>query len=289
MKRYGLALMVVAAALLAPVAAGQRSSDDKLEATLRLATEYAESYGDRLALVLATERYEQMVVADARGRVGGGQKGQTRVLLSDVLWAPSDQEVAFLFYRDVYSVDGKAVRDRLDRLLPLFASGPVERGREKAKQVLNESARYNLGTAYWNVNFPTLALSILHPRNRDRFRFRHGGESTLQGKRVAEVEFREHARPTLAQSATGQDYAASGSLWMSLADGTILKTDLRYETLPGRIRVSYRYEPKLSAFVPDAMHEVFGGKGTLQTIEGAAKYSEYRRGDAEVGPIQYKR
>jgi hypothetical protein len=289
MKRTCLLLVAAAAAIHAPVAAGQRRSDDRLEAALRLASAYAEAYGGRLALVLATERYEQMVVADSRGRGAGGQKGRTRVLLSDVLWAPSDQEVAFLFYRDVYSVDGKAVRDRHDRLLPLFASGPVERGREKAKQVLNESARYNLGTAYWNVNFPTLALSILHPRNRDRFRFRHGGESTLQGKRVAEIEFREQARPTLAQSATGQDYAASGSLWISLADGAILKSDLRYETLPGRIRVNYRYEPKLRVFVPGTMHESFGGKGTLQTIEGAATYTEYRRGEAEVGPIQYKR
>jgi hypothetical protein len=33
---------------------------------------------------------------------------------------------------------------------------------------------------------------------------------------------------------------------------------------------------------------VFGGKGTLQTIEGAAN-TDYRRGDAEVGPIHYKR
>ena len=293
MNRICLALVgvVSAAALALPAAEAQRPPDGRLDTLLRLARGYAESYGDRLALVLATERYEQMVVADARdGAISGGsQKGRTRVLVSDVIWAPSDQEIALLFYRDVYSVDAKAVRDRGDRLLPLFASGPIERGREKAKQVLNESARFNLGTAYWNVNFPTLALSILHPRNRDRFRFRLGGESTLQGKRAAEIAFREQARPTLAQSASGADYVASGSAWVALQDGAVLKTELRYEALPGRIRVGYRYEPKLSAFVPDTMHEFFGGKNTLQMIEGTATYTEYRRGEAEVGPILYKK
>jgi hypothetical protein len=292
MNRNFLALLTAAsaAALVPPAAVAQRPPG-KRETVLRLASDYAESYGGRLALVLATERYEQMVVADSRaGAIGGGsQKGKTRVLVSDVIWAPSDQEVALLFYRDVYSVDGKAVRDRSDRLLPLFASGPIERGWQKARQVVNESARFNLGAAHWNVNFPTLALSILHPRTRDRFRFRVGGETTLQGKRAAEIEFREQARPTLARSAAGTDYFASGSSWVALEDGAVLKTELRYETLPGRIRVSYRYEPKLSAFVPDAMTEVFGGKNTLQMIEGTATYTEYRRGEAEVGPILYKK
>src|SRR5688572_17533548 len=124
MNRICLALWGVAsaAALVPEAAAAQRQADGKLETLLRRASEYAENYGARLALVLATERYEQRVIADARSRgSGGSQQGQTRVLVSDVIWAPSDQEVVLLFYRDVYSVDGKAVRDRRDRLLPLFA------------------------------------------------------------------------------------------------------------------------------------------------------------------------
>lgn len=280
----GLASTATLALSLLP--AVSRPQQAGVDPVLERASGYVAAYGEKLALVRAVERYQQSVTADSRAR--GGRKGQSRVLVSDVLWVPSGEEVVLLLYRDVYSVDGTPVRDRGDRLLRLFPEGATDSGREKAAQILSESARFNLGTAYWNVNFPTLALAFLHPRNRRRFRFRSKGESRQQGRRAVEIEYRELVHPTLARSAAGRDYEASGALWVAREDGAIVKSEMRFESLPGRIRVSYRHEPRLGVFVPEQMHEVFGGKGTLETIEGKASYTDYRRGDAEIGPIRFR-
>ena len=65
----------------------------------------------------------------------------TRLLVSDVLWVPTDDALVLAFYRDVWSVDGAPVRDRGARLLRLFPEGPSQAGRVKADELLLDPLR----------------------------------------------------------------------------------------------------------------------------------------------------
>jgi hypothetical protein len=277
------AAVLVLATLRAVAAAAE---GPRVDPVVRRAVEYAAAYPEQLSLVRATEDYEQRLEVARRG---GGSSASARVLVSDILWVPSSEDVVLLCYRDVFSVDGQASRDRGDRLLRLFPAGPSEAGRARALEILGESARFNLGSSYRNGNFPTLAISILHPRNQQRFRFRRGGESRLLGRRVVEIEYREVVHPTLTRSSSGKDFEARGAFWVTPQDGAILRSEMRYDSLPGSIQVSYRYEPRVGAFVPAEMSERYGSGNSVERIRGTAVYRDYLRGEAEVGPILYKK
>jgi len=266
--------------------------DRALQALVALAEGYLEGYCAKLALVRATEHSRQKAILrpESGARVRSPEIKTARELVSDVLWVPSDDIVVLAFYRDVYSVDGKPVRDRADRLLRLFPEGATESARVRAAQILDEGARFNLGIGYWNTNFPTLPLAFLHRRNRPRFEFRRGERSKLQGRPVVQLQFREVVSPTFTRSRDGkQDFVASGTFWIAADDGAVLQTDLRYEEASARFRVSYRSEPKLGLSVPDEMRFSQGDSRSLQEIEGVSRYGDYRSGEAEIGPILYKK
>ena len=61
-------------------------------------------------------------------------------------------------FRDVFEADGRAVRDRQDRLTSLFLSGTTAGAIEQARRIMDEGSRYNIGGGTRNINVPTLAL-----------------------------------------------------------------------------------------------------------------------------------
>ena len=67
--------------------------------------------------------------------------------------------------------DGKPVRDRQQRLTS--ASWMARPRPSGIQRIIDESARYNIGTIERNVNTPTLPLLFLEPANQRRFRFKH--------------------------------------------------------------------------------------------------------------------
>ena len=170
------AALVLAALLQAP------AEQPSLAAVLERTQAYLERCYEKLTLVRATERSQQTArfrndpVTNVRNP---STTSAGRVLVSDVLWVPSEEPGLLAFYRDVYSVDGTPVRDRADRLLRLFPEGATAKGREQANEILDESARFNLGRGRWNANFPTLALGFLYGQSRARFEFRERGRSKL--------------------------------------------------------------------------------------------------------------
>ena len=86
------------------------------------------------------------------------------------MWpAGADRYVEF---RDVFEVDGKPVRDRQERLTALLLEGSPSSARPRIQRIIDESARYNIGTIERNVNTPTLPLLFLEPDNQPRFRFK---------------------------------------------------------------------------------------------------------------------
>jgi hypothetical protein len=278
---------VALAAALSPAAA--EAPDARLRETLRRAAVYVAEYRERLALLCASERLEQSVWTRStrvdRARTTSSTASTTRVLVSDVVWVPSDDALVVAFYRDVLSVDGAPVRDRGARLLRLFPQGPSAAGREKAGEILLESARHNLGEVKRTTNFPTLALGFLHALNQPRFAFHDKGTASIGGRRALHVAYREEQHPTLTASQFGEQLEAEGGLWVALDDGAVLKTELRYPKAATNVDVFYAPDQRLGFWVPQRMLETYGDVGS-ERFEGVAKYTSYRRGEVEIGPIR---
>jgi hypothetical protein len=256
-----------------------------LEAVLRRAGAAVAALEEKLAVTIAREEYGQlwMVGRDASPRV-------RRKLVSDVAWVPTGDAIVWAFYRDVLTVDGEPVHDRSTRLDELFSGGFGPEVRARAARILDESARYNLGTRR-TLNFPTVALSALHPRNQRRFRFRAAGTEALDGVATLKIRFAEAARPTLIVTSQGKDVPARGFLWVEHNDGGLVASELKLEAagMPAEIKVVYRFHERLTAWLPAEMREAYGnrtrGPGD-ERVEATATYSDYRRGLVELGPIQ---
>jgi hypothetical protein len=214
----------------------------------------------------------------------------TRKLVSEVAWVPTGDAIVWAFYRDVVTLDGEPVRERSARLDELFSSGFGPEVRERASRILDESARYNLGTRR-TLNFPTVALSALHPRNQPRFRFRAAGLEDKGGVRAFKLRFSESARPTLIVTSKGRDVPARGLLWVEPRSGGLVASELKLDAsgMPAEIEVVYRFHERLLAWLPAEMREAYGSRQRAawdERVEAKATYSDYRRGLVEVGPIQ---
>jgi hypothetical protein len=119
---------------------------------------YVEKYQQDFSPFLAGERYVQEVRDAAERRVLISEFALVRVEDADcTLW---------LAFRDVVEVDGRAARDREERLRRLFITPPAN-VLAQARAIAIESARYNIGEMTRTVNVPTLALESLETRRRN--------------------------------------------------------------------------------------------------------------------------
>jgi hypothetical protein len=258
---------------------------------LDAASSYVAGYVRTLSSVVSEERYEQEATFYSSGYVGGGlpgirspsggiarprQETVRRVLVSDYLLVQVPGSAEWIPFRDVYSVDGVAVRDHDNRLLQLFVhpgAGAVSR----ALEIREESSRYNIGDATRDINVPTLALHVLEKEIRGGFAFRQGRRSRIDGVDVIEIEYRETGTPTMVRARDWEDEPASGRFSLRSDTGAVMRSV--FETRPAhmrtRIEVEYRFEPKLQILVPAEMREYHQLPG--QTVTGHASYSNFRR------------
>jgi hypothetical protein len=226
---------------------------------LERAGQYVVSYARTFSQVLADEEYRQQ---GHQGTEGGPLI--VRNIRSGVLFITLPGAIPWATFRDVFEVDGNKIQDRQERLAKLFRDSPATAGK-KAKAILEEGARFNLGPIRRTVNIPTLALLFLHPENQRRFAFEKKGRRSFEGIQALEIGFVERARPTLIYDGAGHDVPAKGSVWVDPARGTVLQTDVDYDLDPrdtyhrtrARIITTYRREPKLDILVPDSMKEAY--------------------------------
>ena len=172
----------------------------------------------------------------------------------------------------------------------------------RAKAILDESARYNLGPVRRTLNVPTFALLVLHPDHQHRFSFSSAGSRSIDGTQTVLIAFAEKGRPTLVAGADG-DVVSKGGIWIDADRGTVLRTDVWYS--PGRegwsftgaaftrIVTEYEREPRLQVTVPVRMTETYEAGGGYYAgmldewgrrrsgfaIKAVAHYSGYRRFD----------
>ena len=130
----------------------------------------------KLSSVVAEESYEQTLRQPTNGR----DRFRSIRLRSDFLLVQVPGTRGLTPFRDVFEVDGKTVRDRDDRLQKLFIEMPPGAA-DTARRVLDEGARYNLGSIHRNINQPMLALGFLQPDVRGGFRFTYRGEELVDG------------------------------------------------------------------------------------------------------------
>ena len=114
----------------------------------------------------------------------------------------------FVQFRDVFEVDGGAVRDRSERLVKLFMN-PSAAAKNRAAEIMRESARYNIGSIERNINVPVLALSFMHPRYQPRFKFTMDDAGARRAEGDAEsVELHDRGRRARAEFPRGGIAAA---------------------------------------------------------------------------------
>ena len=189
MRPRAVAAVILAALGLLPLVVGRGTTADEpsLVDLLRSAGDYVVAYEDAFRVVVAEEEYVQRLRASP-----GGPVQQARRLRSDVAFVRvPGATLPWWLLRDVYEVDGGAVRDRQARLEKLLVECPAT-GLERARAIADEGARFNLGRGARNFNVPTLVLAFLHPSVQPRFSFeRKGRTRRSRARSFVEIAFRE--------------------------------------------------------------------------------------------------
>jgi hypothetical protein len=278
---------VAGALLLAIVAAGAAAEDrPPLPVILQRVGAYVVKFQQQISGIVAEEHYVQNSDKSDRPFV------THRELKSDLLLVKTEGETnGYVQFRDVYEVDGEPVRDRSDRLVKLFMN-PSESGKKQAGQIMNESARYNIGNVERNINTPMLVLILFDPSYQSRFKYsvstEHKGTPRGLPKSDAfklagdawEIDYDEIAAPTVIQSNKESPNAFShGRIWVEPETGRILITELINEakTIRTTIRVSYQSQPLDGVLLPVEMRETYVLKGRFYTFDGEATYGNFRR------------
>jgi hypothetical protein len=272
----------------APARGLATAQEPSLEALLQTVAAYVARYERDYSAIVSRERYEQQIFR------GGGR--EVRTLESEMALVATERE-GWVFFRDVYAVDGQPVRDRQDRLVALFQSSSADL-RTPADVIAAESARYNLGPIARTINVPTLPLLFLREGMQPRSTFRLGGTTTVAGIRAREVRFEESSLPRVI--ATPDDAAASGRVWVDPANGTIVRTEfqLRSEGASAKLVVTYARDSKLTIWLPVEMTEDYylpavdvartnhptyrAIRGAATSISGRARYDTFRRFSVDV-------
>jgi tetratricopeptide (TPR) repeat protein len=234
---------------------------------LARASAYLAEYERSFSVVVSEEHYEQYWV--------NAPSSTTRTMRSEVI-ATNVGEDAWVAFRDVFEVDGRAIRDRDERLQRLFLETPSQ-AVAQATRLLEESARFNLGSLQRNINVPTMALAYLRGSNQSRSRFKIAARETINGVLAESVTFTERASPTVIRSGS-RDLPATGRFWIDPVQGRVVKSELAVQgrSWKGRITVIYAPVPTLTCWVPVTMKEEYSTTAR-EVISTEAKYSNFRQ------------
>lgn len=266
----GVLVLLTIGSSLAPAAEQPALAD-----LLTRAGAHVRRFEQNFELVISDEDYRQRV--GGRMYVGSHQRRTRSEML--FMWLPDD--ATWLAVRNVLAVDGRPVPDSQNRLTDRLGDTSV--GREtRLRRLIDESARFNLGRIYRNINYPTLALAYLDPAMQRRFLFTMAGRERISGIDVSKIQFEERERPTIIQD-EGADRVSKGAVWIA-DDGLVVRTKLDLmiplrETIVS-VDVDYRRDAKLDLWVPARMHESYLQSRAMmitETIDCVAVYSNFRR------------
>lgn len=276
---------------------------------LARASRFVEAYAGRASGMVVEESYVQDVQEVNRfGYRESLRKGELhRTLRSDLLLVRPVGIDAWMQFRDVFEVDGKALRDRNDRLAKLFLE-PSKSTASQVEKIMKESARYNIGDVERTINLPLLGLTPLDRRAQAGFQFRLDDTKEAPGDFMGvprtpafalppdaiAVAYDEIQVQTMVRTPQGKNLAAKGRFWFVPATGYIVMTELRVDdwTLAAVIHVAYRLQPNGDLPLPSSMHEMYENRLNHRRIEGTATYSNFREFnvavDEQIAPVTDK-
>lgn len=276
----GLAAMVGVLLVSAPSAQQNTTSPPTLREVMRQAAAATATFEREFAAVVVDEHYVQRA-----GRSGLPSRRETR---SDLLLVRVPDRDSWLPFRDVYEVDGRAVRDRTERLQKLFVDAP-QTAVGAATSISNESSRYNIGSVIRTINVPTFGLLLLRPEYQRRFEFRKQRDETVSGVATWRVAFEERIRPTVVRTTSGDNVPLEGSLWIEPGTGRVLKTLVKTIGTPDPgmptvftpitlmwVETTFAPSDAIGMWVPDKMTEWARAENRSE-VSGSATYSQFRR------------
>lgn len=260
---------------------------------LQRAGAYVVAFQHQLAGIVAEERYVQDAFVPPQKPLLFART-EHRELRSDLLLIKPPTVKDWIQFRDVFEVDGLAVRDRDERLLKLLLN-PTATGNAQIERILDEGARYNVGTILRNINVPVVPLLYLNPGNQKRFQFRRASDRRpvigaptpasappdgvfRVDAEVWVIEYEEKDRPTFIRTTARKSLPSKGRFWIEPDTGRVLMTELvlKDRDVNAIIDVSYQSEPLLGFLVPIEMRERYDGRFDRSRIEGVATYGRFR-------------
>jgi VWFA-related protein len=254
-------------------------TDATLAPLLARAAAYVDRFTAAFSNVVVTERYVQDVTG------AGGLLSRTapatigprhRELRSELVFLRSAGPLGWQAFRDVFEVDGVAVRDRADRLTRLFEDGAAD-SLDQASRIARESARYNIGAADRTINSPVVALLFLQADQQPRFAFSRGERAGAFSDRVDVIAFQETERPTIIRTVQDADRPSSGRIWIERDTGAVLQTELMLTGagISVTFTTMFRQDQRAGVAVPYRLEEAYVlASGRLA---GVATYDEFRR------------
>ncbi len=259
---------------------------------LRRSAAYVAGFRRQLSGIVAEEIYEQTVVEISR-IPQGYVRNPYRKLRSDLLLVRPSGSDRYVELRDVFEIDSTPVHKEQGRLEVLLRDGS-QSADAKIGEIIQTSARHNIGSITRNVNTPLMSLQFLDAANQSRFRFRHVPKPSPvfgeQGDRAANdapvfrvstemwtIAYEERARPTIIRRPGGRDQPAKGRFWINPADGSVLISELVVDGggVLATITVSYQSEPLMGFLVPVEMRETY--IRNPERISGHARYGKFRQ------------
>jgi VWFA-related protein len=267
----------------------------ELDAALDAAAAYLQRYEQRISAIGAEEDYQQAVtplsgltISALQARRNAANDGPTspttRKTRANVMTIGLGAR-GWVAFRDVFEVDGKAVRDREERLSRILQNVTSD-SLDQARKIAVESARYNIDPEATRIdrtiNVPMTALLFLRGANQSRSAFRLGKPERVNGVDCVTLQFSERSEPRLIR--TRDDAPAQGTIWIDMANGgRIVKTELSMVSgglvnmaVRSRTAVTYARVDKLDLWVPVVMDENYEVTATHQTLTGHATYSDFR-------------
>jgi hypothetical protein len=278
----------LAVTMSGPAAASEPQS---LATVLARAAAYVADFHRQLSTIVGEERYVQDWKAVQSGRHPITTELQHRELVSDVVLVKPPDAAAWVTFRDVFEVNGNAVRDRDDRLAQLVRRGSPSTD-DSVRTILDESSRYNIGDIQRNLNTPVYTLLFLEAANQPRFKWARTTDNSLATMPSASetpgafrvtteiwvVAYDEKQPGTMTRTTDNKDFPARGRFWIDPATGRVLMSELQMQNrqIKATIDVSFQSEPLLGLLVPIEMRERYEGRLNGSLIEGHATYGRFR-------------
>ena len=239
---------VLAAAIAVGTLVHASAQQPTLPDLLGRGAEYVEQYRAK-ASGLAVE--EQLLLSELTT-----QRPVPRRLASDLVLINVQERLTG--YRDPFSIDTKAVRERQPRITKALAV-PTMAAWEQVQGFTREGAYLFISNVVLWYSDPVLALRFIEKEHQARMTYKLEGRKKMNGVEVHGVGFKENREERKVYLLDTPDNPhSSGRFWIDATTGAVHQTELwvQSETAIARVTVNYAPDAKLNLLVPrDASHQ----------------------------------